>query len=183
MVDFTDDNKKGSTREDNASDLIKTAQRFASVRERGMLNAGLDALAQAFVEEYPDIAVRWEYYSPTADNGQDMVTMREAMGWTLCDYSDLKNVTATTPKKGLVRRGDLVLMRAPKEVDEHYRLQDAMAAHADLRAPQIAFQDALERNKVTLSDGSEDRAKGVGTIKVREEFATLKPTTDSGGGS
>lgn len=181
MVDFAEDTK--APKEGNSSEFVKTAQRFASVRERGMLNAGLDALAQVFVEENPSIAVRWEYYSPSSDNGQDMVTMREAMGWTLCDYSDLKKTTATTPKKGLVRRGDLVLMWAPKEVDEHYRLQDAMAAHVDLRAPQIAFQDALEKNKVQLSDGSEDRAKGVGTIKVREEFATLKPSKDSGGGS
>lgn len=180
MVEFAE---TGGVRLPAPAEGTKTADTFAAVRERGMLNAGLDVLAQRFVEAHPDMAVRWEFYRPSQDNGTDQVQMREAMGWALADYDHLGDKTASAPKSGVIRRGDLVLMFAPKSVDNQQRMQDAVAAHADLKAPERAYKDSLDKNKVRLNDGTEDQAKGIGQIKVAEQLVTPRQTQDSEGGS
>lgn len=180
MVDF--DTGRGPAvpeSKETAAAPKNTAKQFAAVRERGMLNAGLDVLAQRFEEQHPGRKVRWEHYSPTAEQGTDSVTMREGMGWKLADYADFDDQTESGAKKGLVRRGDLVLMHTSIENHNDYLAQDADAAHADLQAPKAAFEDALDNNKVKLSDGSTDQAKGFGQIKVREEIHSVQPGKES----
>jgi hypothetical protein len=161
----------------------KVSQAFAAVRERGMLNASLDVLAKRYEEDNPGLKCRWEFYRPSSDNGEDQVTMREAMGWTLADHANFKDHTESAKKTGIIRRGDLVLMAAPDQVDLDYRMQDAVAAHADLKAPERSYKESLEKRTVKLNDGTDDRAKGVGTIKVQEQLVTPRQTTDTEGGS
>lgn len=181
MVDF---DEKGPVVPESRGTAVspagkKSAAQFAAVRERGMLNAGLDTLAARFEEQNPGRKARWEYYKPNSDNGEDQVVMREGMGWVLANYSDLGDKTESAPRAGLIRRGDLVLMHTDLETHEAYARQDADAAHADLQAPKAAFDDALEKNKVKLSDGSTDQAKGFGQIKVREEIHSVQPDKES----
>lgn len=180
MPEFAD----GGVRLPTADPNKKVADTFAAVRERGMLNAGLDVLAARYQEDHPGMVCRWEYYRPADDMGKDQVLMREAMGWKLADYGDFVNKTESSPMSGIIRRGDLVLMAAPKEVDEAYRMQDAVAAHADLKAPERAYKDNVkEKTKVRLNDGTEDQATGIGQIKVAEQWVTPRTTNDTEGGS
>ncbi len=158
------------------------ATMFAAVRARGVLNAGLDVLANEYRKANPGSDVRWEFYKPTMDGGLDMVTMREGMGWKVVDWANMPNRTETSLASGPVRRGDLVLMAAPVDVAQMERSQDAEAARADLKLPESSFKDSLERRQVRRSDGESDRAVGVGTIKTREEIIQSVRTDDANGG-
>lgn len=183
MVDFDDkDSGVSVSPPESRNGDKKTATAFAAVRERGMLNAGLDVLAKRYEEANPGRKCRWEFYT-SGDMGKDQVIMREGMGWKLADYSEFGGHTESTPQTGIVRRGDLVLMHTDEVTDREYRLQDAMAAHADLKAPERAFKDSVEQRKVKLEDGTTDQARGVGQIKVREEIVSVRPDKDSEGGS
>jgi len=179
MVEFDNDRGPRVPTSDTAVTGKKSAEQFAAVRERGMLNASLDTLAKRFEEQNPGRRARWEFYKPNSDNGEDQVIMREGMGWKLANYDDLGDKTESAPKSGLIRRGDLVLMHADVATHEAYARQDADAAHADLQAPKAAFEDALDNNRVKLSDGSTDQAKGFGQIKVREEIHSVQPDKES----
>lgn len=177
MVDF--ESRGPAVPEGRAAGPTKTAKQFAAVRERGMLNAGLDVLASRYEEQHPGRKVRWEHYQPGNEQGSDNVTMREGMGWVLADYADFKDQTESGLKKGIIRRGDLVLMHTDVENHNAFARQDANAANADLQAAKTAFDDALDNNKVKLSDGSTDQAKGFGQIKVREEIHSVQPDRES----
>src|SRR6266852_9298848 len=89
----------------------RRAEYFAAVRERGMLNAGLEQIAKAYEADHPDEGFRWEFYKPSMDGGTVMVVNREAMGFHLVDASDIHLSDSPTPsaqREGPVRRGDLV---------------------------------------------------------------------------
>ena len=149
-----------------------------------MLNAGLEAFENAYKEGHPGMMTRWERYSPGKDNGTDDVVFREGQGWQLVDASEVGLNTPSAAKAGVLRRGDLVLMAIDSKIGQQQLDQDSIAAQLDQKAPQAAFNDSLERNKVRLSDGTEDHARGVGKIKVQEQFVAPHPdSTDSGGGS
>lgn len=175
MVDFT---------QDQAPSGKKIANHFATVRERGMLNAGMQAFEDAYVESHPGMMVRWERYAPSKENGTDDVVFRESQGWRLVDAAELNIDAPSASKSGYLRRGDLVMMAIDAKTGQYILDQDARAAQDDSNAPKRAFNDALDAKKVRLSDGSEDQARGVGTVKVQEQFVTPRPDTiDSGGGS
>lgn len=148
----------------------KVADQFVVVRQRGILNAGMDALADQVLNTNPGMAVRWERYSPNSDSGMDNVTAREALGWRLASYADIKDKTPSMPKDGMIRRGDTVLMIAPKEVELAQLAQDAEAAAVDAQAPKAAFEDALATNKVRRDGGEIESAKPIGRIKTSTEF-------------
>lgn len=179
MVDFESRGPAVPESRETAGQPKKSASQFAAVRERGMLNASLDILARRYEEQHPGRKTRWEHYQPGTEQGADNVTMREGMGWQLADFSDFNDLTETSLKKGIVRRGDLVLMHTDVKNHEAYLAQDAEAAHADLQAPKTAFDDALDNNKVKLSDGGTDQARGFGQIKVREEIHSVQPEKES----
>lgn len=175
MVDFT---------ENQAPSGKKVANHFATVRERGMLNAGMQSFEDAYLESHPGMMVRWERYSPGKDTGTDDVVFREGQGWRLVDSSELNIDAPSATKSGVLRRGDLVMMAIDERTGKQLLQQDADAAQEDYNAPKRAFNDALDAKKVRLSDGSEDQARGVGTVKVQEQYVSPKPDrTDSGGGS
>lgn len=184
MVDFienepdaADITKANEAAIGQAQTAIPTGKRrseyFAAVRERGMLNAGLDMLAKAYESDHPDEAVRWEFYKPSMDGGADMVVNREAMGFHLVDAGSINlsdNPTPTAQKEGPVRRGDLVMMAGPRDVVNALRLQDAQAAHDDLQAPKQAFEENISKTKAELSDGTVEGPTAFGTIKSKTEI-------------
>jgi hypothetical protein len=180
MIDFEDD--KPEKAPDKTASGKNTAKRFAAVRARGVLNAGMDMLAQEYEDAHKDMKTRWEYYAPTKDGGTDMVTMREGMGWKVIDWSEVPNRTASTTSTGPVRRGDLVLMCAPAYLVKEELEQDAEAARVELKSSETAFKTNLEGKKVTLSSGERDGAVGVGSIKTRVEEVIPRQTSDTEGG-
>lgn len=152
----------------------RTAEYFTAVRQRGMLNAGLDTLSKAFDETHKEegLVSKWEYYNPNITGGVDQAMGREAMGFRMVDASEIKFSKLPTPssqKEGIVRRGDLVLMCAPREVLNTIRLQDAQAASDDLKAPQEAFKKNVADNKVKTSSGELQGAVPFGAIKRSAE--------------
>lgn len=156
------------------------AEQFIAVRQRGLLNSGLEVLAAQVKRANPGMAVRWERYSKDPSDGKDAVIMSEGMGWKVCTYADLGMAsTASTPKDGLVQRGDSVLMMAPEALEREQLKQDAEMARVDSDAAKTSFDDALEQKQVRLSSGETDRAKGIGTIKSRTEFISARPAEDS----
>jgi hypothetical protein len=172
MVDFTEPTVAPSGK--------KIADHFATVRERGMLNAGMEAFEAAYLENHPNEMLRWERYTPGKDNGTDDVVFREGQGWHLVNAADVGLNTASSAKTGVLRRGDLVLMAIDKKVGESLLAQDAVAASVDAQSPKKAFNDALDARKVRLSDGTEDQARGVGKVTVSEQFVSPAPDrTDS----
>lgn len=176
MVEFTDGQAAPSGK--------KIASHFATVRERGMLNASFEAFEAAFKEANPGYMTRWERYNPGKDNGTDDVVFREGQGWKLVDVSELGIESPSMAKAGVVRRGDLVLMAIDEKEGRRQLAQDAELATVDANSAKRAFNDALDAKKVRLSDGTEDQARGVGTVKVQEQFVSPVPDrTDSGGGS
>ena len=82
------------------------------------------------------------------------------------------------PKTGMIRRGDTVLMLAPKEVELAQLAQDAEVAQVDSQAPKAAFEDALAQNKVRRDGGEIEQAKPIGRIKTSTEQLSAR-TTDN----
>jgi len=175
MIDFTEEPESEVGKPATKSDIPsgkRRAEYFAAVRERGMLNAGLDQVAKAFESENPDMGFRWEFYKPSMDGGTDMVVNREAMGFRLVDASEIHlsdNPTPSAQKEGPVRRGDLVGMAGPRDVVNALRLSDAQAAHDDLQAPKAAFEENISKTKVATSDGTLEGPQAFGTIKTKTE--------------
>ena len=157
-----------------------TSDFFVAVRERGFLNASLDELAKSFEADNPGRAAKWEFFRPSMDGGTDMVVNREAQGYELVDSKDwnMNMGSMSAQKEGPIRRGDLVLMSAPREIANMIRLQDAEAAHADLNAPKAAFEENVNSNKVKLSDGTLKAAEPFGTIKQSVEQVAKTAASD-----
>ena len=145
---------------------------FAAVRERGMNNALLDEPAQMYMKNHPEMKAKWEYCPPNGDNS--LVIAREMQGFKLIDASEIPG-TASSQKSGVVRRGDLVLMAAPKEIYSLIQEADAKSALEDLRLPETSYRDALESNKVQTSSGP-DYARPVGQITRTTEVIQPKVT-------
>jgi hypothetical protein len=163
MVEFSD--KPEVTEQPSGK---KTVDFFASVRERGMLNASLDSLAQQYEDGHPGEGTRWEIYRPGETGGTDMVAFREGQGFKAVRQKDLvsdRPSDSIIPDDGIVRRGDLVLMAGPRELINEMRLQDAKAAHADLKAPQNAFEANVKANAVRTSSGASESAKPFGKVQ------------------
>lgn len=152
---------------------------FASVRTRGVLNSILDEPVKIFERLNPDLRARWEFYPPNGDN--TLVVAREALGYHVVDASEIADEMGESfAKSGPVRRGDLILMAAPKEVVEEEEAQDALAAAEDLKLPERTYRDALESTRVKTKSGTEDMARPVGSVRTTfEEFRVQPPKEES----
>lgn len=173
MMDFDNGDKQPEAqsapavaRKDEAGKNV--AGMFAAVRDRGMLNASLDVLAQAYEKSHPDMRCRWETYRPNSDLGTDNVMARQAQGFKLVDASELVG-TPAAETTGLVRRGDLVLMAGSQSMVDMLSAQDAEAASQDARLAKDAYVEGLSSKKVRRTDGEIDEARPTGTIKITEE--------------
>jgi hypothetical protein len=144
---------------------------YTGVRERGMLNAMLDHPAAMFLKSHPDMMVKWEHSPPSGD--MSMVTMREAQGFRIVNAEELSGNTESSQKVGPVRRGDLVLMAAPKEVYEAILAADAEAADLDYRTPELTYKEHMNNMNFRLADGSTRRGKGFGEIRRTVEETPL----------
>lgn len=151
---------------------------FAQVRERGMLNAGLDALAKEFEAHNPGWVAKWEFYNPNIVGGTDVVMSREATGFKVVQPRELPSLANSAQKEGPIRRGDLALIACSREDWNMLRLQDARAAHDDLQAPRAAFEENVSKNTVPLSSGESASATTFGTIKRSVEEVSGRPTGD-----
>lgn len=160
-------------------DGTSPASFFAAVRQRGVLNSILDEPVKVFERLNPDMRARWEYYPPNGDS--TLVVAREAMGYTIVDASEIAaEMGQSFAKSGPIRRGDLVMMAAPREVVDEEDAQDARAAAEDLKLPERTYRDALESNKVALSTGEVDNARPIGNVKTTvEEFRVQTPEKES----
>lgn len=177
MIEFIDEGVEQAARQ--IKEAVKSpdkrrADYFTAVRDRGMLNASLDVLSKQFDEAHKEegLVSKWEYYNPNVQGGTDLVSHREVYGFRLVDASEIDfggGLTPTAQKEGPVRRGDLVMMCAPREVINMIRLEDAKAANDDLKAPQEAFKKNVEDNKVKTSSGEVQGAVPFGTIKQSTE--------------
>jgi hypothetical protein len=155
------------------------ADYFAAVRARGMLNARMDTLSEAFERANPSMKTKWEWYPANGDNS--LVTAREAMGFIVVDAADVPG-TESSQKSGPIRVGDMVLMAAPADLMDAILALDAEAAEQELRQPERVFRESLERNKVRLpSTGEEDYARPIGRVTQKTEF--LFPQGEKGGDS
>lgn len=169
MVEFAEDRPEPATAEGGK----KISPVFAAVRSRGMINASMDALAKAFedLNKEKNLGTRWEFYNPNITGGQDLVQFREGEGYIVVTWEMMPNQAETkVDRKGFVRRGDLVLMAAPRHIIQEQLRQDAAVANADIKAPEAAFKSSLDSRQVRRpSDGETDQAKGTGQIKVKHE--------------
>lgn len=151
-----------------------SADFFASVRQRGVLNSILDEPVKVFESLNPDMRARWEYFPPNGDT--TLVVAREALGYHVVDAAEIADEMGQTfAKSGPIRRGDLVMMAAPKEVVDADEAQDARAAAEDLKLPERTYRDSLEANKVTLSTGEQDHARPIGNIRTTVEEFRVQP--------
>lgn len=149
------------------------AEFFAAVRQRGVLNSILDGPAKLYEKTHPGKRTRWEYAPPSGDN--TFIVAREALGFKIVDASELSDyMSESFEKSGPLRRGDLVLMAADKEIVDMLDEDDARAAAEDLKLPERTFREALESLKVRTMSGSEDYAKPVGNIKRSVEELQVK---------
>lgn len=139
---------------------------FGAVRTRGMMNAVLETPEKIYKAKHPDEEVRWEYAPANGD--VTMIVARESMGFRIVDAGEVMQ-TKSDAKSGPIRRGDLIMMAGPSELAAAIRQQDAIAAKEDLRAPQDAFYEAAQGNKVMTREGSAGVAEPTGRIKVTEE--------------
>lgn len=175
MVEFTDETQPGPEKpKAEVTPEKRRAEYFTAVRERGMLNASLDMLSKAFDDTHKEegLVSKWEYYNPNIQGGTDIVMGREAMGFRVVDASEIKIGSLPTPtaqKEGPVRRGDMMLLCADRATMNMIRLQDAQAANDDLKAPQDAFKQNVEQNKVKTSSGEMQGAVPFGAIKRGDE--------------
>lgn len=186
-LDFADDQPTQGTSQSVPRTIVggaNPAPNFAAVRDRGILNAGLDGLSKRYEEGHKGESTRWVRYQPDRDNGLDEVINYEGMGYKVVEYPDLGEGTVSSKSRtGPVKRGDLVLMAAPNEIHNLIRLQDAQAAEADRRLPQTAFQENLDKTRVRRSDGETDQARMTGTVKEKIETVAVPSSTDTGGES
>jgi hypothetical protein len=171
MVEFTED---ATAKESKPTPEKRRSDYFTAVRERGMLNAGLDVLSKAFDDAHKEegLVSKWEYYNPNITGGTDIAMGREAMGFRMVDASEVSFGELATPssqKEGPVRRGDLVMMCSTREIANLIRLQDAQAAQTDLKAPEAAFKQNVEDRKVVTSSGEVQGAVPFGAIKQSQE--------------
>lgn len=140
---------------------------FTGVRERGLLNAMLDAPAKAFERSHPDMKCKWEF-APTSGD-VSMLTMREAQGYRVVDAAEISGQTDSAQKTGPLRRGDLVLMAAPTEIHEELLAQDAEAADLDYKTPETTYKEHMANMEFRLKDGTTRRGKGFGEIRRTQE--------------
>lgn len=152
----------------------RSAEFFAAVRARGLLNAMLDGPALAYERANPGWRARWEYFpaGPGADN--TMVVYREGVGFKLVDAAELGEKTASEQADGLVRRGDLVLMAGPEDLVNELELEDAKRAYDDYKLPEAAYREHVESIRVKRKDGTEEKGRPFGSITRTTE--TLGPT-------
>lgn len=148
---------------------------FTAVRERGLLNTMLEAPAAAYEKSNPGMKCKWERWPKDGDS--TMVTAREGQGYQLVEYSHIPG-TATSPKQGVVRVGDMVLMAANETIHQMIQDADAQAARDDVKLPERAYRENLESKKVRRTDGKVDYAKPVGTVRHSVE-AVVPPTTST----
>lgn len=136
---------------------------FTGVRERGLLNTMLDEPAMKFEQLHPDLKAKWEHSPSSGDTS--MVVYREAQGFRLVDASELGPVTESAQREGPIRRGDLVLMAAPREVYEAILAADAEAADLDYRQPELTYKEHMKNLQVRLQSGEVRHGKGFGEIR------------------
>jgi hypothetical protein len=144
---------------------------FTGVRERGLLNTMLDEPAQKFEALHPELKAKWEHSPASGDTS--MVVYREAQGFRLVDAGELGPVTESGQKSGPVRRGDLVLMAAPREVYEAILAADAEAADLDYRTPELTYKEHMRGLQVRLNSGEIRRGKGFGEIRRTMEETSI----------
>lgn len=138
-----------------------------------MLNQLLQQPKDAYERLHPDKAVRWEH--APKDGDLTMVSFREAQGYVLVTADELAEdgkLTESAQKAGPVRRGDLVLMAAPKEVHEAVLAQDAEAADTDFRTPEITYKEHMEKQRYKIATGETRPGKGFGQIRRSYEEGT-----------
>lgn len=148
---------------------------FTAVRERGLMNSILDTLSSRYEASHPDMSTHWEYCPTTGD--RSMVTAREAMGYHIVDASEISGLTASEAKTGPLRRGDLILMAAPKDLVNQLRAMDADAASQDSKMSELTYREHLRGLSVTTKDGSVIETRAIGTVK-----RTTEPLLPSRGG-
>lgn len=148
---------------------------FSAVRERGILNAMMRDPAMKFEKDNPGLLTKY-VFAPT--NGDTTwITANEAMGFRLVDWGEIEG-TNSSKTSGPIRFGDAVLMCAPKELFLQVEAEDAQRAKDDIKLPETAYRDALESTKTRRSDGQEDQAKPIGT--VRRAVETIVPKQQGG---
>lgn len=146
---------------------------FVAVRERGTLNTLMSAPAAEFERRNPGMGTKWEYAPLNGDNL--MVTQREIQGWRVVQS---KEVTDNSEAVGQVRRGDMILMAAPKDLINDLALSDALAAHEAAKLPETEYKDYVRGIRVKLKDGTVQEGRPVGSIRVTEEARDLTPSAE-----
>ena len=181
MADFDNPETTQAPKASDGGEKLR-ADFFVAVRERGMLNASLDQFARIYEATHKGRRAKWEYYNPTKEGGTDTVMFRQSMGFQIVDFSELQFGDAPEggiEQKGPVRRGDMVLMSCTNETANRIRLDDAVAAEADLKAPEQAFKDSVSSNKTRLTDGTVEGAEPFGRIKqTTEEIPKVAENSD-----
>lgn len=128
------------------------AQFFVAVRSRGILNAMLDTPCAMYEASHPDRGTRWEWFPPNGDNS--LVVSREALGFQLVSASELGQMTPSSQRDGIVRRGDLVLMSAPAALIAMIEAEDAKAAYDDWKLPETTYKEHIRAIQARARDGT-----------------------------
>jgi hypothetical protein len=154
---------------------------FTGVRERGLLNSMLDGPAAAYEQAHPDMRCKWEHAPSSGD--KSMIVYREAQGFKIVDASELSGQTESSQKEGPIRRGDLVLMAAPREVVDALLAADAEAADMDYKQPETTYKEHMSNLQVRLNNGETRRGKGFGEIRRTYEETPIPSGTGGGDNS
>lgn len=137
-----------------------------SVRDRGMLNTMLDGPAASYEEAHPDKKCKWVYWPSSGDT--TMIEGNESRGWFVVDASEIQG-TPSSQKEGPIRRGDVVLMAAAREIAAMEEAQDAMLAKSEADLPVESYKQAIQNVRATLPDGTVVETPAAGDIRQKAE--------------
>lgn len=176
----------------------KVGQFFTHVRERGEtpqagkappirqghLGQLMNLPMEKYLELHPGMACRWEHMP--SDQNMSLVSFREAQGYHVVDASELKPTEQSSQKTGPIRKGDLILMACPEEVQAAILAQDAEVAENDYRTPERTYKDAMADKQYRTGDGTKPGAAFGKIVRTTEEssadeFVEVSPTGKGGG--
>lgn len=152
---------------------------------QGQLGMIMNMPMLRFQELHPEQRCRWEHV-PEKDS-MSLVPFREAQGYHVVQAEELNPEQASAQKTGPIRKGDLILMAAPKEVHEAILGQDSEAAENDAYMPERTYKEALAAKQYKAGDSQVLPGRPFGEIRrsteqgTPEDFVEVTPNRTEGG--
>ena len=143
-----------------------------TVKKTGKVDAMMQNLADLYLKDNPNMAVRWVYY-PAHKPELANVLGRQAQGYQLVHGKDIGVDLPGFSKEDPVRVGDLVLMAVEKEVQDLIRKELNERASEQAASVDRKFYEEIENISQQAPDGTIHRSSARGKVTIDERVTEI----------